>query len=173
MLIEWLASDSRSAQVAAWGFVLTLLGFAATLAGLWYTFRQAQLAAEAATKASGEVESFKGRLRREAASRDVATAVRALMDALGHLEDDEVSLAREPYEVMRRAVIKLNANDILSNDQSQFLDELHDHILSFSDDVGLYVAKKGRKPDPLKALRYLKQCHLEFVKIDADLMKDL
>lgn len=172
-MIEWLASDSRAAQVAAWAFLITVLGFAATLIGLWYTFAQARSAAEAADRASEAVESFKVRLRREAASRDVASAVRSLLDAVVALEAGKLAEAREIYEILRRSVIKLNTNDTISENQSSFLDSLHDHIISFSDSVAINGAGKGPKPDQFKAVRYLKECHLEFAKIDADLMREM
>lgn len=172
-MIWWLTSDANAPVVAARGFVITVLGFFATAVGLWFTYRQARDAALAAERASDAVDRFKTRLNLQEASRDISTVVNALEETKRHLNGGTLKHATESYEAARASLIKLQVNQIVPLEHEKFLKDLNDHIVEFCDAAEIHEAGKGDPPDRHSIIKFIRDCRLDFAKLDAHLMRDL
>ena len=94
----WLFDPQRSAEVGAYGFLLSVFGTVLTLVGLWATYRQAAKAKSSAKEAEAAVKEFKFRADRYDAHRDLSQATYALEMTKRHLNNDAWRDAAETYE---------------------------------------------------------------------------
>lgn len=154
-------------------FWLTLLGFGATLAGLAFTYRQARDAATAAEEATGAVEQFKLRSKRQEASRDIASVVNGMEETARHLEVDAWRNAIASYDVVRRYLIRLQVNDIIGDERKKPLHDLSTHIVAFCEAVELSETGDAPLPDKTQVGRFIRECYVDLAKIDAELSRDL
>lgn len=105
----WLTSTTGSTVLALNGLIIGLLGFSLTVWGLRLTFLQAREAKRSADNATTSADAarealntFKFKLDRYSAYRDISEAEFAMESCKGHLEAPNWRYASETYDIARK-----------------------------------------------------------------------
>jgi hypothetical protein len=150
-LIGWFLNQDNAPAVGAIGLLFSAVGFPLTVWGLRLTFVQARKATDAASAATRAVATFKFRLERYSAYRDVSEAEFAMDACKRHLETESWKHASESYEVARKAMIRVQQTSInLPGDVKDQLRQITEHINSFCSRVDAAIAGKGNYPSSSK-----------------------
>lgn len=162
---SWFLDPHNAPKVAYLGLWMGLIALAATISGLYLTYRQARAAKEnseaattAAEAARGAVENFKFRVAQYDISRDLSEAQYALDTTRRHLTKGAWSDAGDSYEDARRAVIRIDLScEGLSEKDREQLQKAARQMADFCKKIDAASAQKGDYPDETKALAVIRK----------------
>lgn len=180
MLAE-LFSQELAPAVGVFGLALGVLGFTLTVWGLRLTYlqaREARAAAKAAVSAADAaadaVTSFRFKLDRYSAYRDLSEAEFAMEACKQHLEIPTWEHASRSYEIARRAMIRVyQGSPELTPDLINRLRAITEHISAFCTKVDAARAGKGTFPNPNKVISTIRENYEVMLAVKLSLEKDI
>ena len=148
-VLDWLADPANSGALTAWSFLLTVGGFALTLAGLIATYIQAKSARTKAEEVEIEISSFALRSNKSEAIGLLGEAKTAMEYAGPLAASNEWKEASLAYDQARKALQRarvLNAGIQPKADRELKL--VCQHLSDCSDMIDAALAEKGDYPEP-------------------------
>lgn len=150
-MIRWILDPANATFIAALGLILSLLGTAATLLGLYLTYKQARQAASSAETARQAVIEFRARSDGYDAASDLAQVSYALDATRAQVGQGAWREAVESYESARNAAVRIrtSAPNLDESDRAALL-KMARQMAHFCKTVDAATAGKGDFPDETK-----------------------
>ncbi|WP_342249341.1 hypothetical protein [Sphingomonas sp. OTU376] len=178
---NWLISPAGSASLGLVGLALGILGFGLTVWGLRLTYlqakdakRSADQATTAADAAKDAVQSFRFKLDRYSAYRDISEAEFAMDACKRHLEAESWRHASDSYDLARKAMIRVQHASLgLSEGMMDQIRQISEHTTSFCNKVDAALAGKGAFPNAVKVASTIRSNYETLSAIKIILEKDI
>jgi hypothetical protein len=143
-------------NVAAWGFILSVLGTILTVVGFGLTFLQLAKTRSATAAATQAIDNLKSRIAAFDVVTELSRAVASLSETRRHIKNVSWSDALDSYLEAQLAVSKLSAlpSDLSGANKARLL-EISDEIGRACSRIRTSLAKGTRGLDQAKALHSL------------------